>query len=212
MLRLLPWIVAFVLVVGAGVVQGLHTDRWAISPDLAAAAAKLENLPLTFGEWQGSDEEMEASQKELAEIVNYKVRTYRHKVTRAEVKVLIMCGRPGPVSVHTPDICFRGAGYKEFDEQTAKLAAMEFKTARFKLEDTAKPSLPLRVYWGWTTDGNWSAPENPRRTFASSRALFKMYVMWDQLGNEKDKNKDADQKKLLDLLLTDLHTRLAPSS
>jgi hypothetical protein len=219
MLRLLPWIVAFVLVVGAGVVQGLHTDRWMNSPDLAVADAKLEGLPMTFGEWEGKDRVMEASQKDLAEIVGYKMRTYRHKGTGAEVQVLIMFGRPGPIAVHSPDICFRGLGYKPSGEKTTnpckELPAMEFKTARFEIKDAAEPNPAQRVYWGWTTDGNWSAPNDTRRTFASYRALFKMYVMWNEFGNEKFKDladKEKDQRQLLYLLLKDLHTRLASGS
>ena len=34
------------------------------------------------------------------------------------VGVLLLCGRPGPVSVHTPDLCFPGAGFQEAGEPT----------------------------------------------------------------------------------------------
>jgi hypothetical protein len=215
MLRFLPWIIAFALVLGAGVVQGLHTDRWSTSAQLATSAAKLEGLSFTLGDWQGEDEkkQMEDSAKELAEIVGYKMRIYRNTVTGAMVRVLIMCGRPGPIAVHTPDICFGGAGYRVFDEETKSLQpakespAMEFKTARFVREDALNGSA-LRIYWGWTTDGTWSAPKDPRWTFASAPALFKLYVMWDQSGNVKAK----EYEDFLGLLLKDLQFKLSPAS
>jgi hypothetical protein len=213
MLRSLPWVIAFVLVIGAGVVQGLHTDRWVVSQELTDAAMKLDDIPDEIGTWKqaGKDQEMEPSQKELAEIVNYKMRTYRDSVSRSTVNVLIMCGRPGPIAVHTPDVCFLGDGYEmsEMPKRVTPVDGMhaQFMTAHFRIPDqVSKPG--LRVYWAWSTDGNWTAPENTRWTFASNRALFKMYVMWEQLSDEKPK--DVPQLKFLKALLEKLHEKLSP--
>ena len=30
----------------------------------------------------------------------------------SDATALILCGRPGPVSIHTPDVCYRGLGYE----------------------------------------------------------------------------------------------------
>jgi hypothetical protein len=214
MLRFLPWIVAFFLVVGAGVVQGLHTDRWSVSRDLEISAAKLEGLPLVLGNWEGIDEPMNAAEKDLAELVGYKRRKYVNKVNGASAAVLIMCGRPGPIAVHTPDVCMNGDGYRVLDEEidtpVRELPAMQFKTARFIRED-AVASNPVRIYWAWTTDGNWSTPKDPRWRFASAPALFKIYVSWEQAGKEKPKQDDPHHDLFL-LLLKDLQGRLSPRS
>jgi hypothetical protein len=36
-----------------------------------------------------------------------------------------------------------------------------------------------RVRWAWTTDGTWTAPDNPRLAFGfpAARELFKLYVV-----------------------------------
>jgi hypothetical protein len=222
MLRSLPWVIAFVLVIGAGVVQGLHTDRWVVSQELTDSAIKLEDFPDKIGTWecqvrdqdQGKDEELDDSQKEMAGIVNYKKRTYRDSLSGKTVNVLIMCGRTAHMAIHTPDICFKGDGAQIIDgpqvytvPKTEKSPSMQFNTALFKM-DSATPRPPLCVYWAWTTDGVWSAPKNPRWTFASKHALFKMYVTWEQVGYENAK--DNPQSKFLKALLEKLHEKLSP--
>jgi hypothetical protein len=216
MARTFSWLVAFFLVIGAGVAQGLRTDRWSLSSEPAASAAKLDGLPLTLGDWDATDEKMEATEKDLAEIADYKLRTYTNKVTHKSVKILIMCGRPGPIAVHTPDVCFGGAGYKVIGErrQTVKLPGdlpqAEFMTARFVRTGGAEEQR-LRILWAWSTDGAWSAPDDPRWKFARSPALFKLYVMCDPGGSDEVQDTDPSLS-LLRLLLADLYTRLAPAS
>ena len=39
-------------------------------------------------------------------------RRYRNPRTGESVSVLLVCGRGGPISVHTPDVCYAGAGYR----------------------------------------------------------------------------------------------------
>jgi hypothetical protein len=52
-----------------------------------------------------------------------------------------------------------------------------FWTARFhKTAGVAQED--LRIFWSWQAPGgDWSAPENPRLTFARSPALYKLYVI-----------------------------------
>ena len=45
MSRLLPFLVGVALLLGAGIVHGLWTDRWRPSQELADAAAALSQLP-----------------------------------------------------------------------------------------------------------------------------------------------------------------------
>jgi hypothetical protein len=215
MVRTFPWLLAFSLVIAAGVAQGLRTDRWSLSSEPAASAAKLDGLPLRLGDWEGTDEKMDATAKDLAEIADYKQRTYRNKAGKS-VKILIMCGRPGPIAVHTPDVCLGGAGYKVIGErtQTLKLAGnlpqAEFRTAQF-VRSGGPEEQRLQILWAWSTDGTWSAPDDPRWKFAPSSALFKLYVICEPVRSDELPDA-APSLSLVRLLLTDLHTRLAPDS
>src|SRR6185312_15218812 len=98
------------------------------------------------------------------------------------INVLLVCGSPGPVSVHTPDICYQGAGYTlssgpdPFALKGAGAEDIGLHTATFHKERAAVPS-ELRIFWAWNAAGHWQAPSNPRWTFARSPALYKLYVV-----------------------------------
>ncbi len=53
MTRLLSWITALTLLVAAGVLHGLWSERWRPADALEAAAVRLEQVPLEIGDWQG---------------------------------------------------------------------------------------------------------------------------------------------------------------
>ena len=35
----------------------------------------------------------------------------------------------------------------------------------------------LRLFWSWSGDGQWQAPDNARFTFRGQPALYKLYVL-----------------------------------
>jgi hypothetical protein len=95
------------------------------------------------------------------------------------VNVMLLCGRPGPISVHTPDVCFRSAGNEEVGEVVRfKLGGEsddQFWVRRFRKEGAVP--VHMRVIYGWSTTGNWEAPDNPRVSFASRPVLYKLYLV-----------------------------------
>jgi hypothetical protein len=197
-------------------VHGWRTDRWSLSNEPGASAAKLDGLPKKLGdwEWQGKEEEMGSEELGLAEIAGYKLRTYSHPSGRV-AQVLVTCGRPGPISVHTPDVCMRGAGFEPGSETRKSLKLKEglrdaeLMVARFERETGPAMAQRLRIFWAWSADGNWSTPENPRLTFARYPALFKLYVTCDLPPPDEKNDVYLD---LISRLLNDLHDRLAPAS
>ena len=54
MTRLFTALVASVLVIACGVVHGYWTDRWQPPAETAAAAARMDALPLEVGDWNGT--------------------------------------------------------------------------------------------------------------------------------------------------------------
>jgi hypothetical protein len=181
MTKLLPVAAAFLLLAAYGVAEGLWTDRWNTSRAAEIAAARLAGVPSTVGEWEGEDSEMDARVVALAELKGYVQRKYTHRETGGVVSVLLLCGKPGPISVHTPDICFQGQGYvmaapaQRRGVEAGGLAA-EFWQGRFEHKGALVPEATTAL-WAWSADGRWQAPDNPRFHFARSGALFKLYVM-----------------------------------
>ena len=165
-----------------GVLHGLTTDRWTTPEVLRNASQRLQDVPGNMGEWISEDLELDERTLALAEATGYLSRHYVHQPTGANVNVLVLCGRPGPISTHPPTVCFIGAGmrivkesvpYTVFNESEEPLG--EFWLTEFVKPTDAIPNYQ-RTYWGWTADGQWQAAENPRIQYAPFPFLYKMYV------------------------------------
>src|SRR5260370_5182040 len=108
----LPLIVFAGLVLAAGTIHGALTDRWSASTSVAEAARRLDAVPQTLADWHGEEAPLDTDNLQSlqsAGIKGHLSRRYRNIVTGERISLLIVCGRPGPISVHTPDICYGGA-------------------------------------------------------------------------------------------------------
>lgn len=182
MSRLLPVLTVIPLLLAYGVAEGLWSDRWRTSGELEQAPAKLERLPKSLGPWRGEDGELSAREAQVAELRAHLLRCYVHSETGEALTVLAVCGRPGPVAVHSPRVCFGGAGFIPSAPRTRHAvrpdgpgAQAEFWAERY---GKAGP-IPehLEVHYGWNAGAGWEAADSPRLHFARSRALYKLYVV-----------------------------------
>ncbi|QDU24147.1 hypothetical protein ETAA1_61610 [Urbifossiella limnaea] len=177
-----PVLVGALLVGGLGAVHGVSTDRWGPSGQLQEASASLDRLPPAFGDWTGEDVPYEPEDMARAGIHRCVVRLYTNRRTREAVSALVVCGRGGPISVHTPDVCYSAGGYRQVTDATVRTVVAgggthPFRVARFAKTEGASPA-QLEVFWAWSRDGQgWDAPDNPRVTLARAPALYKFYVV-----------------------------------
>jgi hypothetical protein len=102
---------ALLLVVAYGLLAGHWTNRWQSSAELERATARLRAIPSVIGDWHGEDQQMDPKAEQIAGIDGYVMRHYQHKDPREAVTLLIVCGRPGPVALHPPTVCFETQGY-----------------------------------------------------------------------------------------------------
>jgi hypothetical protein len=180
MKRYLP-LIAGALVLGlSGVVHGLWTDRWKVSAAMDAASARLEAIPARIGDWDSEPLEIDTRQLTIAEATGHLSRRYTHRSSGRQVSLLILCGRPGPLSVHRPDVCYTGGGYQlTADPEKWTLPGNDgrgqFWTARFSRPGTDAST--LRVFWSWSSGGDWIAADQPRLTFAHCPVLYKFYLV-----------------------------------
>lgn len=172
---------ALTLLVAAGSLHGLWAGRWHSSPELFEAAARVAQVPLHVGEWTGQALEGDAASFQQAGALGYWMRTYTDPRSQRSLLVILMCGRAARMAVHTPEICYRGAGYDMLDDPESRAfdaadAGMpdRFWTARF-----TKPierGSGLRLYWAWSNGGVWQAAEHPRWEFRREPFLYKLYL------------------------------------
>jgi hypothetical protein len=181
MKRYLFGVVVLVTVIVAGIVHGVWTDRWGPPAEPAVLAARLNQLPLVLGEWQGQDIDYDA--KELGPIAGSLYRRYMNQRTRAAVTIFMVCGRPGPVAIHSPDVCYQASGYEMLSLEKYPLppgtASGEFCTSQLrKTRSTERHQ--LRIFWSWYAGGTWAVPSNPRFAFARYGALCKLYLLHEE--------------------------------
>jgi len=174
------------------VVHGWLTARWSQSEDLANCSTRLADFPETVGDWQlEKDLPFDEKHQKIAEVHSYVHRSYVHRRRGTVVSLLIVAGRPGPISVHTPDVCYRGAGYEPAaNPERTRLddLPVEFWSALF--EQRGGTAAPLRILWCWNDGHGWQAPDQPRLAFGSARALYKLYVVRQKAPNEKPSDPD----------------------
>ena len=170
----------------AAVVQGRASGRWTPLPPLDPYIAALAAVPAQIGEWQGTDTVLDDPDSlKRGGIDGYLSRRYRDRRTGDEMVVLVVCGRPGPISVHTPDVCYRGAGFTAVGEAArADYPLADRKLTlwnlRFHPPASRAGDADLEIRWGWLAGQGVEAPVNPRIAYAGSPALYKLYVIQER--------------------------------
>src|SRR5258708_4157538 len=134
------------IVVASGAAYGVWTQRWQKSADLEVRAAKLKELPDDLGRWKSEPAEVESDALAMAGAEGWWVRRFTDERTGTSLLVILLCGRPGPLSVHPPDACYGGAGY-----------ALE--APPIKYTPRAGPTAPPAGVW----TGKFKQPEAGRR-------------------------------------------------
>jgi hypothetical protein len=184
MWRMGTCVAAGAVILANGYLYGLATNRWHRSAELEAAVARIARVPETISDWKTvQSDELSEAVTTVAGIDGYMFRRYENARTGKSITVLLMCGLPGPISVHSPDICYRGVGYdldgslkKEAQKFGNDLKSAEFWRAKFS-KSSAGGAMSLQVRWSWNADGRWLAPDNTRLTFASFSSLYKLYII-----------------------------------
>jgi|SRR5579864_1414367 len=193
----LPLLAFALLVLSAGTLFGLHSGRWRSSADLDEAVSRLNEVPATLGDWHGEARPFDAEDLKRSGIKGHSSYQYRNTLTGERVSLLIVCGPFGPISVHTPDICYDAAGYKAASAQNPKSITLDkgrtvsVWAQRFNAPTTSASQSPqIEVNWVWNGGKGWMAPENSRWTFSGYPFLYKLYVVRDVSGSTADQKKD----------------------
>lgn len=164
-----------------GIVCGRVSQRWGPVPDMVAAAAHLKQLPAQLGNWQlVKEDNLSDKVTQTLMCAGYVIRTYVDQTTGDSVNLAIIVGPTGPISVHTPEICYSSQAYSLTDPREAQqLADGKGKIHRFWrtiFRSTNATAEQLCVYYGWCADREWQAAESPRFEFAGRPMLFKLQM------------------------------------
>jgi len=193
------------ITVVTGVVCGRVSQRWGPVPDMVAAAEHLKSLPARIGSWQLVEENtMPAAVVQTLSCAGYVNRTYVDRHSGNTVSLAITVGPSGPISVHTPEICYSSQAYSiEAPRKRVQLPAEvghgdAFWCTTFRSNSAIAEQ--LRVYYGWCADRAWTAAESPRFSFAGRPLLFKLQIASLVPPGEASEEQDPCRDFLEDLL------------
>jgi hypothetical protein len=199
------------LVVGVGItvvtgaVCGRVSQRWGPVPDMVAAGEHLKSLPAQIGSWQlVEDDTMPEAVIRTLSCAGYVNRKYVDRHSGSTVMLAIYVGPTGPISVHTPEICYSSRDYlPEENRQRVQLSDLGGKAQTFWCTTFRSNNVlaeQLRVYYGWCAEHDWMAAESPRFDFAGWPLLFKLQISSLVPPGEKGAAQDPCRAFLEDLL------------
>ena len=113
--RLPVWLAltsAMVMIVLGGVLYGHYSQRWGPPADLVAAGIQLTEMPRQIGPWNMAEELPINAALEMLECTGTSVAATFMRIDGRSLTVAILVGPPGPIAVHTPEICFSSRAYE----------------------------------------------------------------------------------------------------
>jgi hypothetical protein len=212
-IRPLPLFAALATLALTGLVHGFWTQRWQPSQALEAAVARLNSVSMVAGTWKATNVEVDPEPYQQARAAGYWMRRYTREGSTDAVSVILMCGRAGHMATHTPEVCYRGAGFEMVGEPHREQAvaagakSAQLWSARFR-QPGSSAGQDLLLRWTWSADGTWQAPDSPRLAFGGQPFLYKLYVVRETSGKGGDDRVTPD---FLRELLPALDSALFPS-
>lgn len=201
-----------VITLATGLLQGKMTNRFGLPEDMNEAAHKLENLrkvlespKFSFGE-RGQWRMVKSSKMANLVVETLECREYLNasfvnsEVPSLQINGFIILGPPGPVAVHTPEICYSSKDYDITDERERvrifPKGPQEDEFWGLTLRSKQVDADILRVYYAWTSEGPWTAPDIPRITYGGGSKLYKMQLAVKLPPDAKLEQGDACQEFL----------------
>ncbi|HVU88673.1 MAG TPA: exosortase-associated EpsI family protein [Pirellulales bacterium] len=176
---------AALLIISTGLVRAYWGGAFGAGNDkeiLQLFADRLTKVPMKVGDWEGVEqEEMDPREREVAEADASLGRSYTNRLSSKVVNVSLVSGRFRGVAQHVPTQCYVAAGYQmmnpeiQYDIET-DVGPVKCYTTVFK-KDEHTGTTYLRVFWTWSYDGKWIAPDLPRVALVGQPALYKMYFI-----------------------------------
>jgi hypothetical protein len=209
MMRWIAALTSSIALIVCGLVHGYWTDRWAPPVETAEAAQRLDAIPLEIGEWDG--EVIDVKPGEAGEgVAGCIKRRYVHRKSGQAVSLFIVCGRHGPVSIHTPEVCYGASGFTVSAKEHVQIESGDFFWRTEAIRTNATEETRLRLYWAWNGGNGWTAPEEARVVFVKNPVLHKLYVV-RELSNVSEAGQRESCEEFLTVLLPTLRRTLALS-
>ncbi|GIW87697.1 MAG: hypothetical protein KatS3mg108_2021 [Isosphaeraceae bacterium] len=182
MIGALRVMVALGLILGAGWAYGNWTHRWGVSPAVERLAAQVAALPAELVAWRSTGSALDPRELRAAGGAIAIHRTYETPGA-SPAAVFLIAGRSAPVSSHSPEVCYPGAGFRlgpieriALESSEPGTEPWEFATAVATREEPGRTQA-IRLFWAWNDGQGWRAPSDPRVAYVAAPALCKLYLI-----------------------------------
>lgn len=194
----LPAVAAFAVIAIGTYDEGLWTERWGRrdSSQLDAFTSRLKSIPTVVGRWESVEKPVDKQQFVASNCDGYFSRDYtdRRDPSRS-VSVFVVSGFGRHVTMHDPEWCYQGAGYKMLrrpSQYTFEIDGFdpqpEALTTSFTKADVATGNQRLRIFWTFTDDGNWQGPKSATDEFGIRPAVYKIYFISNEPSGGRAEN------------------------
>lgn len=173
--------IATVVTLAAGFWTGSRNHRWATPIDLVTLGELLGKIPSELPSWRGvEDYPLEREEQRTLQCAGHSIRRYLALNRVDEVTATILVGPPGPMSLHGPDVCYVGVGFRPVGKNVRKTiqagdVAVEAWTTRLEPADVSAND--IQVLWSWYDGRKWTAPDASRFAFAGQPYLYKLQLV-----------------------------------
>jgi hypothetical protein len=211
---MMRWIAALLgstALIACGLVHGFWTDRWVPPVVTAQAAERMDAIPLELGEWDGETIEVKPGEAG-AGVAGCIKRRYVNRKSGSAISLFLVCGRFGPVSIHTPEVCYGASGFTVSPKDRIELASGDNFWKTDALRSSTTEETRLRLFWAWNGGDGWTASDEARMQFVRRPVLYKLYVV-REINGMNDSSHNEPCEEFLGVLLPSLRRILfAPTA
>ncbi|MEL6107192.1 MAG: hypothetical protein AAFU85_14215 [Planctomycetota bacterium] len=160
-------------VFGAGF-EGRLSHRWQNDARLVRLGAAATDLPDEFGGWKRiQTSEISGNAQRLLSCFSSSIHRFRNIETGREIEAAVLFGPSGPISVHTPDVCYSSREYRNLGQRVrVSEGADRYWVIDFQSRDLEGNY--LRSIYAWSTAEHWEAPDSSRFQYAGEPHLVKV--------------------------------------
>jgi hypothetical protein len=165
-----------------GIVTGTIGNRWQRPHDLSAVAKSLEKIAATpqVGPWRLKD--TTHLSPEIVKLLHTSGDIsckYVNDQTGEQVDLVVLVGETGPLSTHSPEVCYSSREYQVISEPESQVVESTSGPAGLLSMTLSSEGLDgslLRVWYAWHNGVQWLAPRNARIALRAEPFLFKIQI------------------------------------
>ncbi|MEO1527419.1 MAG: hypothetical protein AAFX06_18470 [Planctomycetota bacterium] len=154
--------------------EGRLSHRWSSEHQTKRLTAAIKTLPESLNGWEKvSSQPVNATAQSVLHCFASDVSRFRHQETGRQIEAAVLVGPSGPISVHTPDICYSSREYKSLGQRVrVGGGADQYWAIDFQGRGIAGGY--LRSIYAWSDSERWEAPDSSRLRYAGKPFLVKV--------------------------------------